>query len=135
MTASTKKMVLWIMVISMTIAPLRVSLASDDSHCDMSAMSATVSGVEASVETDVVDDMIVLQSLDDIDAHACCDTKSTCSTGCVLDCATGSSLTALLKQADVESRFEHVLTLFSVCNNLLSRELTPPIRPPASLTV
>jgi hypothetical protein len=134
MATSIKKMVLWIMVISMTIAPLRVSVASDEPHCDMSATSNAVSSVKVGVETNVVD-MTVLQALNDIDTHACCDSKTSCSTECVVDCATGSSLTALLKQTDIESRFEHVLTMFHVRNNLLSREPSPPIRPPASLTV
>jgi len=122
------------------IAPLRAVMAMPGAHCD--ADNEAMNTAELSDHTGMHDMMsmadmeMVNMEMDNMEQPSsemmqnccCCD-----GNGCLSDCDMGMSVSLFFQAPSYSPKVTHVAVVASLTINLVSREDTPPFRPPLAI--
>jgi len=123
----------------MMLAPMRTVLAAEQTHCDMADMDMSEMSVSTSTAMQS-HDMSKMSSIDMSTGqlvsgetavkHQCC----CCDNNCVDACDMGMSVSILMQASNYSPTFVDTRLFTSSSLSLVVRALTPPSRPPASLS-
>ncbi|UCB56059.1 MAG: hypothetical protein JSW45_05890 [Thiotrichales bacterium] len=125
MHKQTRNMINWIVIAMMVMLPLRGVVAFEQSECDMHDQSAQMVHDHSMHQLDDAMQMDVAES----ENCCCCDMDKQCA----MDCGIGASASIIVQSVPTMPSLSGSVVLASVDHNLVFRELSPPIRPPASL--
>jgi len=121
----TKRNILnWILVTMMVVLPLRGVQALDHSNCQMHDEASRVVNVHS------MHMMSEATQVNTIDLHNCCDNSDV---KCNSDCGIGTAVSFITQPAITLPALNETSFLAHVNNDLVFRDLAPPIRPPANL--
>ena len=121
-------MLIGLLIATMVILPLRAAVAIDQSDCEMhDQVQQTM--VDHSMHGMHQVDESVRFDVEEMQACCCCDTAIQCST----DCGAGMSVSYSLQSAVTVPALNASVLRTHVVNNLVFRDIPPPVRPPAYL--
>ena len=133
----SNKLLHYVLIILLIIAPLRSVLAAQLMACDMKTASADVvlsaehcqhkAGLGSLMKipaSDLQDDLLIVKH-----TKSCCSTNS----ACMSDCHFAISASLLIQTAEYSPVLLVIDTFDNVSSSLIVRELSPPSRPPLSL--
>jgi hypothetical protein len=126
---NTRNILNWIVIAMMVMLPLRGVIALDQSACEMHD-EASEEMVDHSLHTMHL--MTEGVQMDANESQNCC---SDLSMNCNSDCGIGMSVSFLMQSAIAVPAQNETAFRTHVNNNLVFRDLAPPIRPPASLQI
>lgn len=119
----------WIVIALMVMLPLRGVIALDQSACEMHD-EASEEMVDHSLHAMHL--MAEGAQMDADESQNCC---SDLSMNCNSDCGIGMSVSFLMQSAIAVPAQNETTFRTHVNNNLVFRDIAPPIRPPASLQI
>lgn len=136
MVINHHKLLHYVLIVLLMIAPFRGIMAMQDTHCDMDEMNMSSSVADTGHDMMASHDMSAMSFTQAIQqqssqpGHQCC-----CCDGadCVANCDIGTVVSLVLQQSSYIPLFKDVSESFVATQNILVRELTPPSRPPATL--
>ena len=127
---NTRSIINWALIAVMMLLPMRSVMAFAQSTCEMHDQAPQAVKVHSmhmmhQVVEDSQSDTAESQN------HDCCDSDISC-TG---DCSTGTSVSFITQSAVMLPVLNKTAFNVLVSNNLVFRDLTPPLRPPANLQI
>ncbi len=138
MNIKDKKLLHYVLIILLMIAPLRGVVATQCNMGDMGEMdissSSDVMPGSVILAYDMEHDMSAMLSADsktsEMNEHGCCDDASVnCSGACDL----GVNISLVLQETSFAAVYQNSINSVLISSKTLFRELTPPSRPPANL--
>ena len=135
------KLLHYVLIILLVLAPVRSVMAEQNSACDMDEMPAVMSDASThqnhysqiepdTVVPDSVDTTVETEKSQQMQHNCCCCDGNACASDCNMGLAV-SLLTRVSTYTPVFSSAEYV-TIFSI--DILVRTLSPPARPPLKLS-
>ena len=124
-------------------APIRSAMAVQQAHCDMDGMNMDEMSMSMSMQDHDMHDMHAMHAMSSTDDPAdlttdqravsgtqcCC-----CDYDCVSNCEIGVSVSLVMQVSLYSPVFVNTSNTDSYISDLLLRALTPPSRPPATIS-
>ncbi len=143
MNQKNHKLLHYVLIILLMFAPLRSAFAMESSHCDMdgdmSSMSAQsmspgmqVNRVQDNSQTEPMNHEAMnheQMNLEQMNHDCCC-----CDNGCNSNCEMGTTASLLIQVSSYSPVFIKTDNIFISSPELQLRTLTPPSRPPLTLS-
>lgn len=118
----------WVLIAMMLMLPLRGVMAVDETTCELHDQASTeVMGHNMHMAHLTADDV----AIDAEQSNDCCCCES--SMNCTSDCGIGTSVPFISQSAIILPALNETAYHSHVDNDLIFRDLAPPVRPPASL--
>jgi len=127
---NTRSILNWVLIAMMVMLPMRSVMAFAQSACEMhDQASQAVKGHNMHMMHQIAED--AQSDTAESQNHDCCDSNISC-TG---DCSTGMNVSFITQSAVMLPVLNKTAFNVLVSNNLVFRDLTPPLRPPANLQI
>ncbi len=130
MNQKNHKLLHYVFIILLMFAPLRSAFAMESSHCDMdgdmSSMSAESMNHDQMNHEAMNHEQMNLEQMN----HDCC----CCDNGCNSNCDMGTTASLLMRVSSYSPVFIKIDNIFISSPELQLRALTPPSRPPLTLS-
>ncbi|NOQ70185.1 MAG: hypothetical protein GQ573_08770 [Gammaproteobacteria bacterium] len=134
MNIKDNKLLHYVLIILLMIAPLRGVVATQCNMGDMGEMDISSASAVMLSSAILAHDMSAMLSTDskisEMNEHGCCDDASVnCSGACDL----GVNISLVLQETSFAAVYQNSINSVLISSKTLFRELTPPSRPPANL--
>jgi hypothetical protein len=123
----TRNILNWVLIAMMVMLPLRGVMAFAQATCEMHGQATEDRSMHMMHQ--MAEDVQI--GADESQNHDCCDSGISC-TG---DCGTGMSVSFITQSAVMLPALNKTAFNPFVNNNLVFRDLTPPLRPPENLQI
>ena len=124
---NTRNILNWVLIAMMVMLPMRSVMALAQSACEMHEQAEKGHSMHMMHHIAKHAQSNTAESQN----HDCCDSDISC-TG---DCSTGMSVSFITQSAVMLPVLNKTAFNVRVSNNLVFRDLTPPLRPPANLQI
>ncbi len=127
------RLIHYVLIVLLMVAPVPGAVAMQQAHCDMDDMTMSSSSDTLMPSHDMAAMLSPDAAQTDTmgqENHQCC-----CCDGadCAGNCDMGMTVPLLMQASSYQSVFKHGSDSISISENILVRALTPPSRPPANL--
>jgi len=127
---NTRNILNWVLIAMMVMLPMRSVMAFVETACEMHDQASQVVENHSAHMMHQMDEDVQIDA-DESQNNDCCDSDISC-TG---DCSTGISVSFITQSAVMLPVWNKTAFNPLVSNNLVFRDLTPPLRPPANLQI
>ena len=135
MNSNSYKPLHYVLIILLMFAPLRSVMADQQPHCDMEDMDMSEMSMpmqdhamhDMSSSADLTDKMSSEHA--DASVQCCC-----CDSDCASNCGIGVTVSLIIQASDYSPVFLSTSRIQGYISPLLLRTLSPPSRPPATIS-